>query len=481
MRLRENRWLVVLAMVLVYLLSRALFSWMGVSFDESPLTRSWQNLDVVALQHDLLAGVHHQHAQPPLFNLFLGVVLKLFPVAHAAAFSLVFRALGLAAYLLSYAILTRLGFGRKIAFLAATLFILTPTAVLYESWLFYTWPIAVLLALAAYLLLLHEETLEVRYAVGFLVVIALLCLTRSMFHVVFLVACAAGVLLVRSPGRRRILAFAVGLLLVVGALPLKNYLVFGSAQTSSWLGMNLWKMVGHNVAGADLPMDAGVGAVPAFSPIDRYPERYREVPARFSSVPVLREERKSTGEPNLNHHGYLAVSREYLKGARHLIAADPGAYLRSVGKGWGYYCRPAWDYWFLQDNRERLQPYIDLVSLAPIRFLLEELFLGEDAAAGAFPRSSYLLVPGMLILVVVNLVLGLVRRFRGGSRPRSIVFLAFLVLTVLYVALLGNALEYGENNRFRVQTDLLLYLAVIVSLRDLGGALRQRVFEKRDP
>ena len=40
-------------------------------------------------------------------------------------------------------------------------------------------------------------------------------------------------------------------------------------------------------------------------------------------------------------------------------------------------------------------------------------------------------------------------------------FFLFCAGTVFYVALLGNMLEHGENMRFRVQTDPLLYLAAL--------------------
>jgi hypothetical protein len=36
---------------------------------------------------------------------------------------------------------------------------------------------------------------------------------------------------------------------------------------------------------------------------------------------------------------------------------------------------------------------------------------------------------------------------------------------VLYVAILGNAVEWGENNRFRVMTDPLIFLLTVLSCR----------------
>jgi hypothetical protein len=51
---------------------------------------------------------------------------------------------------------------------------------------------------------------------------------------------------------------------------------------------------------------------------------------------------------------------------------------------------------------------------------------------------------------------------KGGAGRRG--FFIFCFATVLYAAVIGNLLEHGENMRFRVQTDPLLFLAAIYSI-----------------
>jgi hypothetical protein len=57
---------------------------LGMRFDDTPLEFYWQFLDSDILRHDLLRGVLDLHAQPPLFQLFVGGVLKLVP-GHATS------------------------------------------------------------------------------------------------------------------------------------------------------------------------------------------------------------------------------------------------------------------------------------------------------------------------------------------------------------------------------------------------------------
>jgi len=53
-----------------------------------------------------------------------------------------------------------------------------------------------------------------------------------------------------------------------------------------------------------------------------------------------------------------------------------------------------------------------------------------------------------------------------------------LVLTIFYVFIVGNLLEFNENNRFRVMTDPLLFLAVLFAVSDIWAALKERYRKK---
>ena len=78
------------ALLLVFALSRALYYAAGVRFDARPLDRFFQFIDPQLLRHRLLESLYYFHIQPPGFNLFAGLVLKLFPVYYASAFHAVY-------------------------------------------------------------------------------------------------------------------------------------------------------------------------------------------------------------------------------------------------------------------------------------------------------------------------------------------------------------------------------------------------------
>ena len=82
---RRTHGLAVVAVALVFGASRVAAYLAGVRFDATPLTWYWQFIDPVLLRERLLESLYCLHIQPPLFNLLLGINLKLFPSTFSAA------------------------------------------------------------------------------------------------------------------------------------------------------------------------------------------------------------------------------------------------------------------------------------------------------------------------------------------------------------------------------------------------------------
>ena len=125
---------------------------LGIRFDDTSLAWYWQYLDPQLLKDKLLESVFYMHSQPPLFNLFLGAVLKISGGDGRYIFQGVYLAAGLTLYLSLFWLQLKLGVSRSVAFAVSTAFLLSPSFVLYEHWLFYTFPVAALLTLSAFLL-----------------------------------------------------------------------------------------------------------------------------------------------------------------------------------------------------------------------------------------------------------------------------------------------------------------------------------------
>ena len=140
----------------LFLLSRTAYFAVGVRFDDKPLGISWQYLDPELLKSSLLESCFYLHSQPPIFNLFLGIILKIFPGNEKTAFGLIYMLLGLILYLSLFRLSIKLGVSRRVAFILCAVFMISPSSILYENWLFYTLPTCVLLVLS--LLFLSKYT-----------------------------------------------------------------------------------------------------------------------------------------------------------------------------------------------------------------------------------------------------------------------------------------------------------------------------------
>ena len=144
-------WLALLALAVVFVGFRLWFAHAGGSYLASTLDSAKQFLDPALLQHDLLSSLWYLHSQPPLFNLFLGLVLKA-ASDPAVLYELCFRISGLLIPLCMYATLALLGANRIAAFLVTLFFMLNPSLILYESLLYYTHVEGVLIIVAVFFL-----------------------------------------------------------------------------------------------------------------------------------------------------------------------------------------------------------------------------------------------------------------------------------------------------------------------------------------
>src|SRR5216684_6256511 len=77
-----------------FALSRVLYYAAGVRFDARPIDHFFQFLDPELLKHRLLESLLYLHVQPPGFNLYVALILKLFPAHYAEAFHVVHLTLG---------------------------------------------------------------------------------------------------------------------------------------------------------------------------------------------------------------------------------------------------------------------------------------------------------------------------------------------------------------------------------------------------
>lgn len=464
-------------LVLLLLLSRVLLELTGVTVHQVALG-SWQLLDPELLRNDLASSLFHLHSQPPLYNLFMGTLLKLStdPVVLARAVDLFHLLLGLLLGLMLYRLMRRLDVNPPLSFGAAALFMLSPATLLYENYAYYTYPSAVLLGLCAFLFARTVSRFTPASAFALFMAMAALIGLRALFQLEWFLALTAFCLWV-LPGRRRQVLLAAALpLLLLAALYAKNLVITGQLSTSSWLGMSLSKLTTMKLPAAqrhDL-VQAGrlspLALQEPFSGPERYPRHFNA--ARTTGIPVLDRERKSIGSVNFNHLAYAAVSDQYLDDALAVIRTHPRTYLTSMATAYRIYFQPAGDFPFLEDNRSRIMPlsrlYNLLVAGQPVYPETTD-FSPPDAGS-----LGYFIIAGFGLCIGYGAMLALRALRRPGPIPAADAVLMFLWLNLLYVTVIGNAVEIGENQRFRYLINPLLtaMLAAIAMRTVRWGRIR---------
>jgi hypothetical protein len=201
------------------------------------------------------------------------------------------------------------------------------------------------------------------------------------------------------------------------------------------------------------------------------------------------------GESNYNHLAYLELSRQYGKDALALIRRDPARYLGMLEQAWRLFLFAPSDYDLVEPNRARLGAWDRLYDA--VIYGIPDAWTGQRRPAVSpqwtrpTPPASWRRV-GWLWFALSSAAVchagWLVsreswRRWRAaepGARPAAnridparLAALAFCVFNVVFVSVAANAVELGENNRFRVAIEPLLAVLVAYSASRLAATQRR--------
>lgn len=464
----------------VFLASRLAYAALGVTFDATPHSQFWQYLDPRAVQQDAVGSLADLHVQPPLFNMGLAVAQELSPFPLAATEHVAFLVAGLALTAATYLLCRRIGFGPRGATVVALVVACNPTAVLYENWLFYTYPVAVLLVVAAALAGRYASTGRLRDGALFFASLAAVMLMRSLFHPVWFLVAGVGLAILTVPARRRevVLVSVVPLLLVLGIMA-RNHVRFDQFTTSTWFGMNLARATTLQIPEAERIrlVDEGSLSVLALRPTFEYYHVYADSgygtpPSEPTGSPVLDHPVRSDGSPNFNYLGYLGVYGQYQADAVASIRLRPGAYVRGQALAYATYLNSPTNFTFLDANRARIASLDRLWRTAAYGELPPSLTAwarseGSSHFAQRMSSAGIFVAAGLLAVAVAGLrLLGEVVRRRRRPTDAAAALL-FSWATVAYVTVAGNALDVGENQRFRFEAEPLLLVLVAWVVRML--------------
>jgi hypothetical protein len=465
----------------VFVLSRAVAAAAGLRFDDGLLHNAYQLLDVRLLHDDPITSIFYLHSQPPLFNAFTALVVQLPGDFVNTTLMMLWHAAGLATALLLAATMIRLGVRPVIAVALVCLFVLMPETLLMESWFFYTELEILLLALVMWALARFASGLRTIDGLVFTICVAALVLLRSVFHPLLFVVLVAVVWRQLRIDARRLAAIAAVPLALVAAWSVKNVVVFDSWSNSTWTGMSLSYVAHAGVTRHRCEARVVEHAVSAIAcrRAFRSPLAYTADfphPTHFG-VAATDALFKSTGQPNYNASIYIDVSRQYQRDAIDLLRnGGPGAIVRAEAAAYALWAEPADDLLQLRHVRAPVAGYADwfdrLVLLRPAATGWNDPHR-FTADSGAFPVGdalgsiSYTWL-GLFALALYGGVAGLRRGRRNDDRVLRCVCAIGLIL-VVYSTVIGNAVEYRENNRFRFETA-----PVVLVLGALGAELACR-------
>lgn len=449
-------------------LTRLLAVWAGVRFDAGMLEYGSQIMDPELLTHEMTETIWYLHAQPPLFNLGIALVLRSgLPVVgtlHA-----VYLAFGLALAVGCYVLARLLGLGRTGAAVLAVVVVASPPAILYESWLSYEYPAAALVVWACVAVgaWVRSGSAWALAAVGLLG--ATTVLTRSMFHPLWLVGLLGVALLARRPERwRPALVAAVVPVLLVGGVVVRNQVLFGTTELSTWFGFNL-----HRVLVDPLPEDVRQGlrddgtltAPPAVEPCE-----VSRPDVAVLAEPLKRGPRGEAGYPNHNWECAIAWHDALGEDAVAALRAEPRQAARAWASGAGLAGSPSTLYFALVENRA----HIEGADTAYRRVVLGDVAWDPvvESPAGWTTRLSapderfhlsLTLVAASLAAVAGAAVVALRWAMPGARRRVPDARAAVLLVggaTVGFVLAVSILFEHGENQRIRYPAEpLTLVLA----------------------
>jgi hypothetical protein len=412
------------------------------------------------------------HAMPPGMNALTAVCLWLGGKAAGTVALVVFAGFSL---VLANAILylgRALGLPARLGFGLALGFGLTPPALFFDHLYLYESPVVSLLGLSA---ALFARALRVRTRLAWLACfgcLAAIGLTRSTFHLVWLLGLVGlSLLLVAPEGRKALLVGALGPVLLLASLYLKNEAIFGHFEALSEGPLNLNLVTVRQLRREERDEWIAQGKLSPLAALDVFagPREYLPFfpsPNNPKYPPELsRLERPTNGAPNFNHWFYVEAMPKRQQDAFVYLREKPLGYVQTVLRGvrdfFGATTR-----WHPREGSGKVTPHdAHRVLLGGYERAYNALLHGLPFP----PVGWYLFLP--FPLVWASLRARALRRAGDGTEREQGALLCFLLCQVVYVTAASTLFTYQESSRYRYQIEPFIWLLAAFTL---VGAWRRR-------
>lgn len=242
-----NKYFVIILLI-IFCLSRIIIHKSGIY--PNLLFGYWQILDTKLLSEDLIKSIFFLHSEPILWNLFLGVLLKIFRNdSQLVTYFLHFYHMILTFFIIYYSILISDFFKSsiKVKFCLAIILVLSPNLIFYENWLFYTHTTSFLFFQLTYFLFQFFKKNQFKFEFSIYVNLLLLTMLWKAFHpfIIFLFFLLFLFLCKNLNFRRSFILFSS--FFIISIIPMiKNKIIFGFFSNGSLIGLNLTQTIPSN-------------------------------------------------------------------------------------------------------------------------------------------------------------------------------------------------------------------------------------------
>jgi len=474
---------------------------------QNPNDLTWQYLTIPALTEHLGRSLLYLQQSPPLPNLLLGLIARLAGWPYGTAYTLILLQglLSIATALALFVVLGRFQRHTSVNALISLVFLLSTDLIVMEynglgQTIYENVPM-VLMTLTAYVYVQLHRTNRARYALLLGVISATLALCRASYAYFFVVPLVFIVLRKPSRTRHHLIAFALCIVLLQGGWSAKNYVVYGYAtlSTSSWAGLNC-------AVGLDRVGLQAVFLDSIFRDAQQYPAWFIRMlrqegfvrwhlPVFQAYVPedVKQQEahvQRSLHQTNRSENsiGQRLVADQYMHAWVRFVMDHPALLLQKFTASYMVFWQPIRNFSAMYfgpifvtpkvtnsfDLAQVWQAYIT-ADVHEQHYFLQGTIYTKQARPIDIYALPYLpilvLLVNLLVLhsVVPGLMVGdLVRRLMGkpGILPTEFYF---LVSCYVYAALIMNISDHGENMRFRLSIEPIIWIITLLALTHLAA------------
>ena len=403
-------------------------------------------MDPALLKHLLFQSLFYLHSQPPLFNLYLGIILKLFPHGCTVGFYLAFLLTGLLFSFTLFFLMTELGVLPWLRTFLTCLFIASPLVIQYENWLFYEYPSALILSLSVLFLCRFAIRNLSRDCFMFFLMMALVIAFRGMFSIYWFLLVMIFLAVAFKGQLKRVLIISLVPFMLVLSLYVKNLVVFNSfsvndavlGQTISIildysLPKKLFESLVNNNKISDIYRIAPYAE--DFSLYEKYGIRVHK-----TGIPVLDLKLKSTGEINSQNLIYLDVGKKDIIAESYVLKHYPLVVLNWCGMNFIKH------YFYPSDRARPFYAYSYKEPLRTISSYYKRFFLW-----GFDNKNYWALILGLPILHIYGIFI-IIRFMMGKEKFSTGVVMSYFTLTSIYLMFLIS-FNYGDHSRYRFLLD----------------------------